>query len=825
MHTRRFKHRIVLPFFCALALCLNPTSLLAASVVDLKVLVISTGTADEDQGLDLIDDLLDEVGVRYDVLDSSREILTAAQLHEGAHGFYNGIILTDAMLYFTGEGNYLNSGFTLEEWQILHTYERDFSVREAVISGFPASGPYYKNTYDLDYGMDIFSIEAGSRFNGIWQAPAGGTELFEYVNTANALPITDYAVAASPASDGLGPVVQPLLTDESTGKVLVSRLTYDDGREVLYSSITNAWYLVHSQILNYEFLNFATQGVFIGARKVYLAAHVDDLFLTSALWNPDTHMTDEEPGYRNTAEDIQNLVIEQQNLLASHPTLRTFKLDMVFNGGGAVVDQNLVSDADTWIRESRARSNYGQKPYGFFEKQSNSSERMLVHFPVKTAPTPANQALLKLQGPYSWVSRSGQVCRATAEWVEDEATWERAKLSDAWAAKGATYDKTSCVEFRLRSGRATIDVTGIVNTWIQNASPNYGLVIVGLNQRAGKIYTREYTQADKRPQLSVSFPEDPLTETVITNKDHFRFINHTLTHRDMYTSSGTSYEQAYAEIGDNLELWQLLDLPEYEENRSVLVTGKHSGLDDTNGNDGDPSQWTSYPEGMNVAFMAAAEDIGVRYLASDASRENQAREAYVPGFNILLLPRYPTSLFYNVSTPEELTDEYNYIFYERYLLEGQDPCAIPGAICQPRSYSEILQAEADTTLRHMLTYRSWPHYFHINNLRDYGFGATLQFDWLQAVMSLYEQHLALPVINESYHNIGQRAEARVAAQGVTLNGQLDLSTDTVTLTASSAAEIEMTGVQDGELYGGQRQSNIQVGTVPVTISLDRALDQ
>ncbi|MBV1872899.1 MAG: hypothetical protein KUG83_10165, partial [Gammaproteobacteria bacterium] len=232
----------------------------AASTVDLRVLVISTGPADRDQGLDLIDDLLDEVGVAYDVLDSSSHDLTPEFLSNGEHGFYNGIIITDAILYYTGSGNTNNSGFTLAEWQILHAYERDFGVRESVISGFPASGAYFRNTYDLDYGMNLDTRTTGNSFVGVWQSPAGGTEIFEYVNTSNSVPINDFTIAASPSGDIDGPVVEPLLTDESTGQALVSRLTYADGREVLYSGITNAWYLIYSQVLNYEFLNFATKG-------------------------------------------------------------------------------------------------------------------------------------------------------------------------------------------------------------------------------------------------------------------------------------------------------------------------------------------------------------------------------------------------------------------------------------------------------------------------------------------------------------------------------------------------------------------------------------
>ena len=164
----------------------------ADKTLDLKVLVISTGNASVDPGLDLMDDVLNEVGVPYDVLDSSTEVLTPGRLSRGDHGFYNGVILTNSELFLPdGTG----SGFNFLEWDVLHAFERDFGVRESVLSGFPATNP----GLGLDYGMT--DIIAGNDFQGIWQAPAGGTEIFEYVNEANPLPITDFAFAGRPFVD------------------------------------------------------------------------------------------------------------------------------------------------------------------------------------------------------------------------------------------------------------------------------------------------------------------------------------------------------------------------------------------------------------------------------------------------------------------------------------------------------------------------------------------------------------------------------------------------------------------------------------------------
>ena len=56
-----------------------------------------------------------------------------------------------------------------------------------------------------------------------------------------------------------------------------------------------------------------------------------------------------------------------------------------------------------------------------------------------------------------------------------------------------------------------------------------------------------------------------------------------------------------------------------------------------------------------------------------------------------------------------------------------------------RDYAGILKAEVDSALRHILSYRPWPFFFHQANLKNYGAGKTLQFDWLNAVVGEYEE--------------------------------------------------------------------------------------
>ena len=54
-----------------------------------------------------------------------------------------------------------------------------------------------------------------------------------------------------------------------------------------------------------------TQGVFVGARFVHMAAHVDDLFIANNLWDPALKKNNPANTYRLKGDDINNAVSKQ----------------------------------------------------------------------------------------------------------------------------------------------------------------------------------------------------------------------------------------------------------------------------------------------------------------------------------------------------------------------------------------------------------------------------------------------------------------------------------------------------------------------------------
>jgi hypothetical protein len=598
--------------------------------VELRVLVVAVGSPGEDAARRYIEGAMDAIGVAYTTLDASRADLTDAFLRTGGLGHFNGVILTDAELRNAAAAH----TFTEAEWALLHEYERDFSVRESVLKGFPATV-----ANRTDYGM-ANAID-GTSFVGHWTPAAGA--VFAGVDTTADLDVDIFGYGAIPRNDLAVPVT-PLLVADDTGRALVARVDYADGRQVLLSTLNQLDVLRHSQVLSYAFIDFATSGVHLGARRIHLSAHVDDLFLSSPVWDP-TANADSTDRFRITPAALTYTQQAQADLAGGFGTLSDFHVEMAFNG-------------------------------------------------------------------------------------------------------------------------------------------------VGVNST------------------------DPLTVAAVADADEFTWLNHTFTHRNFDTENGAGHAAVVGEINNNLNVWRQRGFPGLPAAAASLVTGEHSGL--ANGA-------ITYPAGLNPGLASAMVQTGVEYIASDVSRANQAREQYIPGTSVVMLPRYPAGVYFNAGTPELMADEYDYLNRERYIENGGNPCTIPGAVCTQRTYPEIVAAEATVAVTHMLSGRAWSHYFHQANLQDYdtaGDGASLLFDWLGATIALYEQHMTLPIENLTMTEIGDRARARLEAAAADVSAVLTINTGEVAISSSSSVPLEVTGLAGGTPYGPKLIRSLTSGPVRQVMLVD-----
>ncbi|HEV8614136.1 MAG TPA: hypothetical protein VGU22_01455 [Methylomirabilota bacterium] len=278
---------------------------------------------------------------------------------------------------------------------------------------------------------------------------------------------------------------------------------------------------------------------------------------------------------------------------------------------------------------------------------------------------------------------------------------------------------------------------------------------------------------------------DTLTPVARANRGLFKWISHTYGHENL---DAASYSTAWDELALNHQFAQTMrftDAALKAYSIQSLVTPEISGL-------------------SNPAFLEAAWDFGVRYVVSDASRPGMSNpspnagiyNAYLPG--ILEIPRYPTGLFYNVSTPAQWVAEYNYLYGTKGIFPP------PAGWGRNLTYAEILEAESDVLVRDLLRGDANPWMFHQSNLRAYDGTRTLLGDLLDLTLDKYRCYFTVPITSPTMDVLGQKFAARMAYNTAAVKATIEPGV-AITITARRAAVVPVTGLvtATAELYAGQ----------------------
>jgi hypothetical protein len=301
---------------------------------------------------------------------------------------------------------------------------------------------------------------------------------------------------------------------------------------------------------------------------------------------------------------------------------------------------------------------------------------------------------------------------------------------------------------------------------------------------------------DKTGASSV-YPNDTLTPDVVAKQSNFNYINHTYTHQNVDL---TTYASSLTEIQDNQRAATALGLTSYS-NRT-FVQPDISGL--TNGN-----------------FLQAAWDAGVRYLITDTSvaawnnpSPNAGFLVGAAGKQLLAIPRHPSNLFYNLRTPEEFVDEYNW-----YYWKGSPSNSQWKFWDTPQTYAQIVDHESDNLLGYLLRGDIDPLMFHQANVGLYDGQHSLLGDLLDATFTKYLAVTNLPIRNQRQDQVGQAMAKRMAFNNSGVDGTLTPCVS-LTLSVTNAATIPVTGLAAGttETYGGQTIGNVAVAPgAPTTV--------
>lgn len=332
------------------------TQALPQNQVALRILVI--GPTPEDPGLQAWRALLDQLGANYEVLIAATQDLTPTMLEDSSGGRFQAILLASNNLAYEALPGFFESAFSGDEWLRLWDYQRRYAVRSVSLYTFP--GPGTPNTRAADpEDYCIRSVrpagDEGVRTDNPATNPPGdppefppvqmtltpeGRGVFSYLNPNAEIPIQNaylYPARLAEPEESPGCLVQPLLQD-SSGNVLGVFSRSSDGRERIALTFASNPYLLHTQLLGYGLVRWATRGLFIGERRHILAVDVDDWGLESDWWDdalqPGDPLRYRPQPFRLSAQDAWSVYQQQRQLNASYPLSNGFMLNLAFNGRG-----------------------------------------------------------------------------------------------------------------------------------------------------------------------------------------------------------------------------------------------------------------------------------------------------------------------------------------------------------------------------------------------------------------------------------------------------------------------------------------------------------
>lgn len=293
------------------------------------------------------------------------------------------------------------------------------------------------------------------------------------------------------------------------------------------------------------------------------------------------------------------------------------------------------------------------------------------------------------------------------------------------------------------------------------------------------------------------YSPDTLTPAVKATQAQFSWISHTFTHLNL---DAVTYATALSELQQNIQAANSLGL---RYNRKAMVTPDVSGL-------------------TNPEFLRAAYDVGIRYLVSNTSVAGYDNPTPNTGiYNplqpaILMVPRHPTNLYFNVSTPQEWLAEDNCLYPE-------------GKYGHVDTYQQLLDRESNMLLTYLLRGDIDPAMFHQPNLRAYDGTRSLLSDLLDMTFAKYAKYSVLPIQTLTEEQIGVRMAERMQYNAAGVTAQM-VGRGTIVLTAQKDATVPVTGAVTActgcknDPIGGQNVVWVPVKAgVPLTLTLRNPL--
>ncbi|KAI8933555.1 hypothetical protein NX059_009289 [Plenodomus lindquistii] len=296
---------------CMLSLLHGVLAYVGGATVSSTILVIArdSTSAVNSAGLGL-----QGYGIPYQVLTVPQTGVTSlpALNSTATQGNFGGIVVIGDVTY-DYNGLY-NSALTSAQWSELYAYQTRFGARMVRLDVFPAA----------EFGV----LALGGNTNDE-PLTFTNTTAFPTANLKTDVGISTAGFWHTPATITNGSLAVEVAKFGTAGTAAVINQIGDRQQMAWFLPFALDW-SASSNIAQHAWITWVTRGLYVGFRRIYLSAQVDDMFLETELYRPQGQK------YRATPADMTAHVRWQSTLNAKLPAGSEFYLEIGHNGNGDI---------------------------------------------------------------------------------------------------------------------------------------------------------------------------------------------------------------------------------------------------------------------------------------------------------------------------------------------------------------------------------------------------------------------------------------------------------------------------------------------------------
>jgi hypothetical protein len=818
------------------AASIAPASAIAAQRIDMKVLLL--GTATNEPNFEAWQAALKREGVPFETLITSpgHTPITAATLSDTLpngtqEGKYQAIIESIGGLPECTKTCIETLSST--EKTAIEEYEQTFNVRQITGDLFPNAA----------HGLSSEPAPVAGEFvKGETEETltAEGKTVFAYLNGPVTMDVGTFGYRTTPLTTQVSGASFKTLLEGPSKSALAGIYTRPNGIQELVETFNENQYQLQAELLRHGAINWVTRGVYFGDQRNYYEADIDDNFLYDDSWSTTEHTTDYNP-----ADAIREVPADVENA-AKWSAENKFRMDMLFNGGGSVA-----------YAEEKTTLVGGGGVGGGTTKGGGSKEG-----------DPLLTAFQKDKNDFGWISHTWDhpnidIGCASQSYIEAELN-----ENNSWAASALGLAESKEATATLGNDNPAVIITG-EHSGLANLLPgNPGVVdppewdsaeanteeVTGTLPAGIYVYaiTDDFVAGGGESSASLTSPITvPAGSSVTLEWDA---VCHAAQYKIFREVSGSN-------------AWKLIDTvaapstppPNSSfanplKNTEVAGGGALSQKFVDSGAAGSaaaapPSvnQAIESPYPQNPFLISAFTGVGIQYFGSDASKAypnsaiaGSTEPAYPAGSSFIdgpamAIPRYPTNIYYNVSTEAQEVDEFNSLYTP--VEQGGKCVASPTTTCEtsPASFAGVVEDVDTNMFQHVMGNDPRPHYFHQPNIMGTpppgppttgtppntlpSKGDGLFYSVMNPLLAEYKKYFNPAIEQPTMAQIGEvlaEQKAWIEANASQVSGYIEGNQVTIN-NSGAAVRAPLTGVTGvGSAYGGTTSGWTSVPAGPST---------